>query len=283
MLSLGLLGYPLLHSLSPRLHGAALHSLGLEGEYRLYPIPPLPEGASQLADLFQSLRAGKIDGLNVTIPHKQTVLPYLDNLTETAQSIGAVNTIFLQDGRWVGDNTDAPGFLSDLNRLLPGKPPQSQALVLGAGGAARGVVYSLLSAGWQVRVAARSLEQAQAMATSLLPSGEGWSPARPLLLNGGISQHLPATLDLIVNATSAGMAPDVESSPWPAGVSFPRQAFVYDLVYKPPETAFLLQARVAGLPAANGLGMLVEQAALALERWSGRSVPRQAMWQAIRP
>jgi shikimate dehydrogenase len=283
MLSLGLLGYPLSHSLSPRLHGAALHSLGLDGEYRLYPVPPLPDGASQLADLFHHLRAGKIDGLNVTIPHKQAVLPYLDSLTKTAQSIGAVNTIFNQDGRWVGDNTDAPGFLSDLNRLLPGKPPQSQALVLGAGGAARGVVYSLLAAGWQVMVAARRLEQAQALVTSLLPFGDGRSSAHPLLLESDLFQRLPATLDLIVNASSAGMTPDVESSPWPPGAPFPQGAFVYDLVYKPPETALLRQARLAGLPAANGLGMLVEQAALALERWSGLSAPRQAMWQAVRP
>jgi shikimate dehydrogenase len=281
MLSLGLLGYPLSYSLSPRLHGSAMHSLGLNGEYRLYPVPPLPGGEAQLAEIFHRLRLGEIDGLNVTIPHKQAVLPYLDALTETAQSIGAVNTIFYQDGRWIGDNTDAPGFFFDLNRLLPGKPPQSQALVLGAGGAARAVVYSLLAAGWRVTVAARRLEQAQALATSLQPAG-GQSPAaRSRLLAGALIDHLPATLDLIVNTTSAGMAPDVESSPWPAGAPFPPQAFVYDLVYKPAETAFIRQARLAGLSAANGLGMLVEQAALALERWSGLPAPRQVMWQAV--
>lgn len=281
MLSLGLLGYPLSYSLSPRLHGSAMHSLGLNGEYRLYPVPPLPGGASQLTELFKHLRAGGIDGLNVTIPHKQAVLPYLDGLTETAWSIGAVNTIFQENGRWIGDNTDAPGFLSDLRRVLPNKPPGSQALVLGAGGAARAVVYGLLSAGWRVTIAARRLEQAQILSTSLAPAGGNGAPAQAMLLDAEAFQHLPVKIGLIVNASSAGMLPEVESSPWPPGAPLPPGAFVYDLVYKPPETTFMRLAQAAGLPAANGLGMLVEQAALALERWSGLSVPREAMWQAI--
>lgn len=281
MLSLGLLGYPLLHSLSPRLHSAALQSLGLEGEYRLYPVPPLPEGAQQLADLFRRLRAGEISGLNVTIPHKQAVLPHLDSLTSTAQAIGAVNTIFYQDRLWVGDNTDAPGFLSDLDRLLPAGPPARLALVLGAGGAARAVVYSLLSTGWQVYVAARREAQVQALVEGLMVGDGQLASARPLRLAAGMLELLPNAPDLIVNATSAGMAPNVESSPWPGGEPWPPGAFVYDLVYKPAETVFLRQARAAGLPTANGLGMLVEQAALSLERWSGHSVPRQPMWQAV--
>jgi shikimate dehydrogenase len=281
MLSFGLLGYPLSYSLSPRLHGSAMHSLGLNGEYRLYPVPPLPEGAAQLADLFGRLRLGEIDGLNVTIPHKQAVLPHLDGLTETARAIGAVNTIFEQDGRWIGDNTDAPGFLSDLRRLLPGKPPGSQALVLGAGGAARAVVYSLLAAGWQVTLAARRLEQARSLAASLLPAGKSRASIRLISLEKDDFQELPAGLELVVNASSAGMLPEVESSPWPAGTPFPAGAFVYDLVYKPLETTFMRQAQAEGLPVVNGLGMLVEQAALSLERWSGLSVPRQVMWQAI--
>jgi shikimate dehydrogenase len=281
MLSLGLLGYPLTHSLSPRLHASAMHSLGLNGEYRLYPLPPLPEGASQLADLFGRLRLGEIDGLNVTIPHKQAVLPYLDGLTETARLIGAVNTIFQLDGCWIGDNTDAPGFQSDLARLLPGKRPGSQALVLGAGGAARAVVYSLLAAGWQVTLAARRLEQAQVLAESLLLVGGSQAQVRPILLNKSVFWELPVGIDLVVNASAAGMLPDIESSPWPVGASLPAGAFVYDLVYKPPETTFMRQAQAAGLPATNGLGMLVEQAALALELWSGLPVLRQAMWQAI--
>lgn len=275
MLSLGLIGYPLLYSLSPGLHAAALRGLKLEGEYRLYPVPPLPEGAPQLEAIFRRLRTGEIDGLNVTVPHKQNVLSLLDELSDTAKAIGAVNTVFRQDGRLVGDNTDAPGFLADLSRLLPAAYFPRRALVLGAGGAARAVVYALLGAGWDVTVAARRLEQARALAADLGGSAEA------TLLQADSLRRLALDVGLIVNASSAGMLPDAQSSPWPDDLPFPRQAFVYDLVYKPLETVFLRRARAAGLPAANGLGMLVEQAALALERWSGRTAPRDVMWQAI--
>jgi shikimate dehydrogenase len=282
MLSLGLLGYPLSYSLSPRLHAAAMHEMGLNGEYQLYPVPPLPQGAAQLAAIFQRMRLGEIDGLNVTIPHKQTVLFHMDEFTETAQAIGAVNTILVENGRLIGDNTDAAGFLADLKRVLPDVPRPRGALVLGAGGAARAVVYSLLSTGWDVSVAARRAEQAEALVDSLRVSQDPLKHAAPAVLEADSLQRLVPKIGLVVNASSAGMLPDIESSPWPAGVGLPIQAFVYDLVYKPPETALLNQARAAGLPAANGMGMLIEQAALALERWSGQPVPRQVMWQVIK-
>jgi shikimate dehydrogenase len=281
MLTLGLLGYPLSYSLSPRLHAAALHKMGINGEYQLYPVPPLPQGASQLGAIFQRMRVGEIDGLNVTIPHKQTVLFHMDAFTETAEAIGAVNTVLPQQGRLIGDNTDAAGFLADLTRVLPDAPRPAGALVLGAGGAARAVVYSLLSTGWEVTVAARRLEQAEAMVDSLFVSQNPLKRAVPADLEADSLRGLLPDIGLVVNASSAGMIPDIETSPWPADVPLPEQAFVYDLVYKPPETALLRQARAAGLHAANGMGMLIEQAALALERWSGQPVPRQAMWQVI--
>ena len=281
MLTLGLLGYPLSYSLSPRLHAAALHKMGINGEYQLYPVPPLPQGAAQLGAVFQRMRAGEIDGLNVTIPHKQTVLFHMDAFTETAEAIGAVNTVLHEQGRLIGDNTDAAGFLADLTRVLPDSPRPAGALVLGAGGAARAVVYSLLSTGWEVTVAARRLEQAEALADTLFVPQDPLLRALAADLEVDRLRGLLPGIGLVVNASSAGMIPDVEASPWPAEVSLPEQAFVYDLVYKPPETALLRQAYAAGLPAANGMGMLIEQAALALERWSGLPVPRQAMWQVI--
>src|SRR5436190_763853 len=114
--SLGLTGYPLGHSLSPRLHAAALQATGLSGEYLAYPVSPDdPQG---LADLLGLVRAGGLQGLNVTIPHKLAVMPLLDELTETAQAIGAVNTIYLKDGKLTGENTDAPGFMADLRKFL---------------------------------------------------------------------------------------------------------------------------------------------------------------------
>ena len=148
---LGLIGWPLGHSYSPKLHQAALHALELAGEYLLYPIPPLPKGEAILTELLVQIRRGDLQGLNVTIPHKQAIIPFLDEITPVARAIGAVNTIFQREGRLVGDNTDAPGFLADLKRLAPELflAQKRRALVLGAGGSARAVIYALAHADWQ--------------------------------------------------------------------------------------------------------------------------------------
>ena len=277
-LSLGLTGWPLGHSLSPRLHQAALTALDLAGEYRLYPVPPLPEGRGDLAKLVEQVRRGRLHGLNVTIPHKQSVLPLLDELTPAASAIGAVNTVYRRAGRLVGHNTDGPGFLADLERLgFAGltSGPRPKALVLGAGGAARAVCWALAQAGWQVFITARRFEQASAVAAGL--SANSW--AASALTFEPASLLLP--FSLIINTTPVGMYPDVQASPWPDGILFPAGAAVYDLVYNPPETALIRAARAAGLPAATGLGMLVEQAALAFEAWTGRTVPRLLLWKAV--
>ena len=273
---LGLIGYPLGHSLSPVMHRAALQTLGMAGDYRLYPVPPGSEGRAALQELFLQVRLGVLHGLNVTIPHKQAVIPWLDELTPVSQAIEAVNTIYLQERRLVGDNTDAPGFLAGLRKLVPsGKPDHGKrALVLGAGGSARAIVYALVQDGWTVYIAARRLEQARQLASS--PAARS---ATALSLTASSIGGCPAP-DLIVNATPVGMTPHLEESPWPAGLPFPARAALYDLVYNPPETALVRAARAAGLPASNGLGMLVEQAALAFQIWTGRLPPRQAMLQA---
>ena len=284
MIRLGLIGYPLEHSLSPRLHGAALRAAGVEGEYRLYMIAPMPQGAAALEALLGRMRAGDLRGLNVTIPHKQTVLPYLDDLTPTARAIGAANTLFLQDGRLLGDNTDAPGFLADLGRLLEDAAPAAarwtpeggRALVLGAGGSARAVVYALLKAGWQVMLAARRLEQAQAMQGSFAAYGT----LHVCILEAEALAALDGQVDLLVNTTPLGMWPHVDASPWPAGLALPSGACIYDLVYNPAQTCLVQAGRAVGLPAASGLGMLVEQAALAFERWTGCAAQRAAMYAA---
>jgi shikimate dehydrogenase len=170
----GLTGHPLGHSLSPLLHAAALRAAGLEGEYRLYPVLPLPGGQAGLQALVNRLRKGELHGLNVTIPHKSSILSLLDELTPIAGAVGAVNTIYRIGDRLVGDNTDVGGFSADLERLLTragrnfpmaGSKPLA-ALVLGAGGSARAVVYVLAQAGFQVWVAARRGEQAQELAVT---------------------------------------------------------------------------------------------------------------------
>jgi shikimate dehydrogenase len=271
MIHLGLIGFPLGHTLSPRIHSAALRACNLDGDYSLFPI--VPDDIDGLKALLDRVRTGEIQGLNVTIPHKQNVIPLLDGLTETAKTIGAVNTISLQNGQLIGDNTDAPGFLSDLNKFLnkSSRVTRHASLVLGAGGSARAVVYALCNAGWQVTIAARCRERAQEL-TRIACSQVG------TIEYGQFELQRP---DLVVNTTPLGMKPDVETSPWPDGAPFPDGAAVYDLVYNPPETRFVREARAAGLPAITGLGMLIEQAALAFEIWTGCSPQRETLWQTV--
>ncbi|HLO17513.1 MAG TPA: hypothetical protein VK206_21960, partial [Anaerolineales bacterium] len=151
---LGLIGYPLSHSLSPNIHTAALNACGQEGDYSLFPVAP--EDKQSLKDLLARVRSGEIHGLNVTVPHKQNVIQFLDELTPTAESIGAVNTIYLREKKLIGDNTDAMGFITDLKRFLDDRKHRTQlqvsiianrksSIILGAGGSARAVVWALVN------------------------------------------------------------------------------------------------------------------------------------------
>lgn len=281
---LGLTGYPLDHSLSPALHTRALEETGLRGEYRLYPAVPGLTGEGSLGDLIGRLKSGKLHGLNVTIPHKQTVIPMLDSLSPSAQAIGAVNTIYMENGYTVGENTDAGGFWVDLQRHMKPlisspteKPPI--VMVLGAGGAARAVLYALGQAGWKVILAARRKEQALELAHQFSGTVEGIIPLpfRSQDLHSIEGQRL----GMVVNTTPLGMFPDEEFCPWPEGIRLPERTLVYDLVYRPATTRLMQLARSQGLKAFNGLGMLVEQAALAFEIWTGESQSREGMWRAL--
>jgi shikimate dehydrogenase len=271
MIQLGLIGYPLGHSLSPKIHAAALKASGLQGDYSLFPIHP--DDKQGLKDLLARVRAGEIQGLNVTIPHKQNVIEFMDELTPTANAIGAVNTIYMRGDKLIGDNTDAPGFLSDLKRVIGNRELGigKSAIVLGAGGSARAVVYALANDGWNVTIAARRIEQAHQLADSF---STHHFPLTTFALQ-------PLTFDLIVNTTPLGMTPNTESSPLPENLSLPANAFVYDLVYNPRETKLVRDARAQGLYASTGLGMLIEQAALAFEKWTGHNPPRDVLFEAV--
>lgn len=288
MLRLGLIGYPLGHSLSPRLHEAVLRALGIPGSYSLFPVPPGEMGVQQLGALCAELRAGRLDGLNVTIPHKRLLLSMVDALTYTAQAVGAVNTLFVKDGKLWADNSDAPGFIMDLSQQagwaegIPTGMDKPVAWVLGAGGSSRAVSYSLVRAGWFVVVLARRLTQAQELVDAL----GSFVDSRRLVARE-LSRESLATYygkpNLVVNTTPLGMHPNVQSSPWLEGVSFPEHAFAYDLVYNPLVTEFVKTAQRAGNRACSGLGMLIEQAALSLECWIHREAPRAVMWEAVQP
>ena len=271
---LGLTRYPLGPSLSPRIHAAALKSCGLDGDYALFTIHS--DDKRGLKTLLDQVRSGGLQGLNVTIPHKQNVIPLLDELTDTAKDIGAVNTIFLRGGKLIGDNTDAPGFLKDLQAQNLKIRDRRSALVLGAGGSARAIVYALLRDGWNITLAARRLEQSRQLAASF--------PGRNFLITQFDALTLQtfqlSNMQLLVNTTPVGMFPNTDQSPLPEKMSLPVTTFIYDLVYNPRETKLLRDARAQGLNAAGGLGMLIEQAALAFEIWTGRTPPRDVLWNA---
>ena len=271
---LGLIGYPVSHSLSPKIQNAALRACELEGDYSLFPIAP--DDMQGLKDLLARVRAGEIHGLNVTLPHKQNVTELLDELTPTAKAIGAVNTIYMNNDNLVGHNTDASGFLSDLNKSLDNRKSEIEdhksALVLGAGGSARAVVYALLNDGWDVSLAARRLEQAQQLASS-------FSNYEFQITN--FNDLRPSTFDLLVNTTPIGMTPKIDQSPLPENTQFSPHTKIYDLVYNPRETKLVRDARSQGLLATTSLGMLIEQAALAFEIWTKRNPPRDILWNAV--
>ena len=275
MIHLGLIGYPLGHSLSPKIHTAALKACELEGDYSLFPIPP--DDNQGLKDLLTRIRSGEMTGLNVTIPHKQNVVELMDELTPTAKAIGAVNTIYLRENKLIGDNTDAAGFLSDLKRFLTleygSSLPQKNALILGAGGSARAVVHALLNDGWQVTVSARRTEQAEQLVFSFPRHSLRITDYEEFILH-------PSSFILIVNTTPIGMKPNVDQSPWPENLPFPK-AIIYDLVYNPRETKLVKDARAQGLSATTGLGMLIEQAALAFELWTGHNPPRDVLYTSV--
>lgn len=277
MIRLGLIGYPICHSLSPVIQTAAVQSCGLDGSYVLFPVQP--DDKQALNDLLELVRKNEITGLNVTIPHKQSVIEFLDELTPTAQAVGAVNTIFLRNTKLIGENTDAPGFLSDLKRFLIVETQRQgvfKALVLGAGGSARAIVFSLLNDGWQVTVAARRTEQAHQLASAFANY--------KLSITVGILSNLQSqisNLSLIINTTPVGMTPNIDQSPWPEKLPFPPHAAIYDLVYNPRETKLIRDARAQGRPATTGLGMLIEQAALAFEIWTSRNPSRELMRTSV--
>jgi shikimate dehydrogenase len=268
-----LLGWPVEHSVSPAMHNAAFQALGLDWSYELRPVPP-----QGLAAAIEELRGAEFGGANVTVPHKQAVIPLLDEIDDDARGIGAVNTVVPRDGRLLGRNTDAGGFLAAL-AAAGVRPAGRRALLLGAGGAARAVAYALAGAGCEVAIHNRTWQRARRLATDL----EALSLAAQISAlppDARLADLDTADFDLLVNATSRGMWPRPEVSPWPEGRPLPARWNVFDLVYNPLETRLLRQAREAGALAIDGLGMLVHQGALAFTLWTGRTPPLDRMYTA---
>ena len=252
----GIMGWPIGHSRSPRLHGYWLRKYGVNGVY--LPLVASPEG---IEAAFRGLPSLGFRGVNVTIPHKLSALAACDHIDDVAARIGAVNTIIIgEDGALSGTNTDAFGFLANLRQESDWRGVEGPAVVLGAGGAARAVCVALLDAGVpEVRIANRTDSRAQALADEFGLTAFPWAD-RAAALDGAA---------LVVNATSLGMTgqPTLDL----LLDALPIDALVHDIVYAPLETELLTQARARGNPIVDGLGMLLHQARPGFEAWFGVS------------
>ena len=273
MKRIALLGYPLSHSLSPIMQQAALDLAKLDWSYEALPTRP-----EALEDRIASMRKGGWLGANVTIPLKELVLSLLDGLESEAQQVGAVNTIVNERGRWIGHNTDVSGFLSDLAAHWDASDGGT-AWILGAGGAARAVAVGLAGLGLELNLIARSIERGRALASDVERSTGAQIAVHPWQTDS--YKQAAGTCDLLVNATPLGMAPSQDATPWPSGIPLPAKGLVYDLICQACETRLVKDARLTGLRAVSGEGMLLEQGALAFERWTGVPAPRGHMRTAL--
>ena len=271
-----LIGDPVEHSLSPRIHNTAFATHEINAVYAASQV-----GANDLRAAVDGLRALRVLGANVTIPHKEEIAPLLDTLTDRARAVGAVNTIVSTPSdtgalRLRGDNTDVAGFLAPIDKAngLDG----TRMTILGAGGAARAVAYGLGTtyAPDTLTVAARRPEQAEALLDALsshLNTTTTTLQAMPL------DEAHPAVSAsrLVVNATPVGMAPNTNATPWPDAACFTPDHLVYDLVYTPRRTRLLREAEAHGAATQGGLAMLIGQAAAAYKQWTGQSMPIAAV------
>ncbi len=273
----GLIGYPVAHSLSPRMHNAAFDSLDINARYLLWETP-----ADELEKRVQSLRVPEMFGANVTIPYKEMVLRWLDELDPQAARIGAVNTIVNRRGRLVGYNTDAPGFLRALQeRTGPAFDfHEKRVVLLGNGGAARGAAIALLDS--RVRaltILGRDHEHIEPLLAHLRQHNQG-SHLHGAVLQTPQAKSALAVADIVVNTTSVGLKPGDETRLLDVE-TLPASALVMDMIFNPPLTPLLCAAQEHGCTVLNGLSMLLYQGTLALELWTEQRAPEQVMRAAL--
>jgi len=269
----GLFGYPVRHSISPAIHAAAFRARRRPGLYLAFAVPPRRLQAALLG-----CRALSFRGLNLTIPHKVAAIPLLSSLSREARLLGAVNTVIFRAGRLFGDNTDGRGFVRAVEEegfRLKGK----KIFLAGAGGAGRAVAMrSALEGASSIAIADPLASRAAGLAGRVNRTAPGIARAAPI---GSTDwEEALAEADLAVNASPLGMKPS-DPLPFPPA-RLPRSSFIFDLVYNPAETRLLRAARRIGRRGRNGLGMLVHQAALSWELWTGEEAPLEAMKDAAR-
>ena len=266
---LGVIGYPLSHTLSPVFQQAALDYHAIPVTYSAWPTPP-----DRLSETVKRLRGEDYMGFNITIPHKEQLLDLVDDVNEMARSVGAVNTVVNRNGVLTGHNTDTYGFVRSLREKADFDPRGKNVLLLGAGGAARAAAFALAGEGVErLTIANRTVSRAESLAEDV---GETLPKIDVVPL-----ANVSGDADLIVNSTSIGMASGDGAGQTPlAAASISRNALAYDMVYTPAETPFLRCAQQAGARVLGGLWMLIYQGAAAFELWTGKDAPMDVMYQA---
>lgn len=282
----GIIGYPISHSISPAFQQAALDYYSLDATYRAWEVEP-----QAITEFVRGLRSSDTWGANVTVPHKESVVRHMDHVDEWAGKVGAVNTIVNKGTKLTGYNTDGDGFLRALEEDGHFSPEGCRVLILGAGGSARGVALALARRGvGAITIANRTLLRAQVLAELVGMYFSSGNAGNNLKVEAISLVHPDAPLamaaassDLVVNCTTVGMkhSPDENRSPMPRRY-IPSSALICDLVYNPPETPLLKEAAGAGAPTLGGLPMLVYQGAASFELWTGKKAPVEVMLKAAK-
>ncbi|MBM7315334.1 shikimate dehydrogenase [Streptococcus suis] len=267
---------PIKHSISPFIHNLAFQDTGVNGVYVAWEIPE-----EDLAITLENIKRYNMFGINLSMPYKQAVIPYLDGLTPAAQLIGAVNTVIHQDGKLIGHNTDGIGFFKNLEKLKGFQVDNKRLTILGGGGASTAIIaQAALDGAKEITIFCRqqSLERTQA-SIALITQATG-VPMRVLANDDSpLMQEEITKSDLLVNGTSVGM--DGVSLPVPASLQFPEKLLVADVIYQPFETPLMKLAQSQGNPTINGLGMLLFQAAEAFQAWTGKEMPTDLIWDQL--
>lgn len=270
---LGIFGYPVGHSFSPLMHNAAIEAAGIPYIYVPFEVSP-----ENLEPAINGIRSLGIVGVNITVPHKEKVIPFLDEITEEASLIGSINTIENKNGRLIGHNTDSRGYIRSLQEDAGFDPKGKKALIIGAGGAARGVIAGLAVNGIaEIVITNRTFEKGEALAAEFGSKfKEIKFSAHPL--SSLKDPDILSSLDLVVNTTSTGL----EGKTVDVELSFtPLYALISDIAYTPPLTPFLKQAREAGRRTLDGIGMLSYQGVISFEIWTSNKAPVDVMKKAL--
>lgn len=268
----GAFGHPIAENPTVVMQEAAFHALGLNWRYLTIEVYP-----QDLAAAMAGLRAMNFRGINLTIPHKVEVLKYLDEVAPDAALIGAVNTVRRVGDKLIGENTDGKGFLRALQDV-PIDPRDKKVIILGAGGAAKAIGVELALAGAErITIVNRSRGRGQALVDAL--NARTKTPARFVAWTS--TYDFPADTDIVVNATSIGLFPDVTAQPDVAHATLTANMIVCDVIPNPPHTRFLQAAEDRGAKTLNGLGMLVYQGAIGFKMWTGQDAPIEVMYRAL--